>query len=209
MTDTISRPLTAKGQRTRDRIIAAAAELMVGRGVASVSLDEVGRVTSTSKSQMYHYFASKDQLVAAVVRHVGEEILDFQGSLLEGMESLEDVERWADAVVAYQRRGDHFCGCPLGTLAGELSGDPVHPQRQIEEAFEAWEGLLEEGLARMVANGRLVADADPHRLAVATLAALQGGLLMSKATQDESALRIPLDAAVGYIRGFLAEWAGD
>ena len=205
VTDTISRPLTAKGARTRARIVAAAAPLMVERGVASVSLDEVGRATSTSKSQMYHYFESKDQLVVAVVEHVGDEILAFQGSLLDEMESLDDVERWADAVVAYQRQGDAFCGCPLGTLASQLSGDPLHPQRQIERAFATWEELLEKGLTRMVANGRLVTDADPHRLAVSTLAALQGGLLMSKATQDESALRIPLDAAVDYLRGFLAE----
>ncbi len=205
MTDTISRPLTAKGKRTRDRIVAAAAGLMVDPGVASVSLDEVGRATSTSKSQMYHYFESKDQLVVAVVEHVGVEILTFQGSLLGKMESLDDVGRWADAVVAHQRQGDSYCGCPLGTLASELSGDPRHPQRQIEEAFETWEELLAEGLSRMVANGRLVVDADPHRLAVATLAALQGGLLMAKATQDEASLRIPLDAAVDYLRSFLAE----
>jgi len=203
VSDTIARPLTAKGRRTRDRIVAAAADLMVERGVASVSLDEVGRATSTSKSQMYHYFASKDELVGAVVEHVGDEILTFQGSLLEGMTGLEDVERWADAVVAHQRQGDAYCGCPLGTLASELAGDPQRPQPQIEAAFADWEQLLEEGLSRMVANGRLVADADPHRLAVATLAALQGGLLMAKATQDESSLRIPLEAAIDYLRGFL------
>jgi hypothetical protein len=44
------RPLTAKGRATRRRIVDTAADLMVERGVSAVSLDEVGRVTSTSKS---------------------------------------------------------------------------------------------------------------------------------------------------------------
>ena len=204
MTGTVSRSLTAKGQRTRDRIVSAAALMMVERGIAAVSLDDVGRATATSKSQMYHYFDSKDQLVAAVVDHVGGEILDFQLELLRDMDSLDDVERWADAIVAHQRQSDSFKGCPLGTLASELSGDRRHPQPRIETAFARWEALLEEGLSRMKVRGGLRSDADPHRLAVATLAALQGGLLMAKATQDEASLRIPLDAAIDYLRRFVA-----
>ena len=196
--------LTAKGKRTRDRIVAAAAALMVERGVAAVSLDEVGRATSTSKSQMYHYFGSKEGLISAVVALVGSDILRFQRGLLVDVASIDDVERWADAIVVAQRQGATYSGCPLGTLASELSGDVDHPQPQIERAFVAWETLLEDGLARMVANGVLIPGTDPHRLAVATLAALQGGLLMAKATQDEASLRIPLEAAVAHLRTFEA-----
>ena len=47
---------------------------MVEQGVSTVSLDEVGRVTSTSESQMYHYFASKDDLIASVVTFVQDRI---------------------------------------------------------------------------------------------------------------------------------------
>ena len=46
------RSLTAKGRATRQRIIEVASDLMVVRGVAAVTLDEVGLATSTSKSQM-------------------------------------------------------------------------------------------------------------------------------------------------------------
>src|SRR5271169_3728405 len=76
------RPLTAKGRDTRRRIVDTAANLMVERGVSAVSLDEVGRVTSTSKSQMCHYFASRDDLVAAAVICVQDRILAFHGDLL-------------------------------------------------------------------------------------------------------------------------------
>ena len=77
------RPVTAKGRDTRRRIVETASDLMVERGVSAVSLDEVGRATSTSKSQMYHYFASKDDLVAAVVICVRDRILAFQSDLLD------------------------------------------------------------------------------------------------------------------------------
>lgn len=199
MAESSERLLTTKGRLTRDRIVRAAAALMVERGVASVSLDEVGRATSTSKSQMYHYFASKDELIDAVVDHVGTEVLDFQGGLLANLDSIAAVERWADAIVAYQRREQRFSGCPLGSLANDLSGDSFAASGRIEDSFATWHSLLEAGITTMVGNGVLRQDADPHLLAAAILALLQGGLMMAKATQDEASLRVPLDAAIDYL----------
>ncbi|MGD0880766.1 MAG: TetR/AcrR family transcriptional regulator [Acidimicrobiales bacterium] len=201
--DTISdRPLTVKGRETRQRIVEAASDLMVERGVATVSLDEVGRVTSTSKSQMYHYFASKDELVAAVVVCVRDRILAFQGDLLATVKSVDDLQRWADSIVAFQQQAPQWSGCPLGTLANELIGESGVGRLDIHEAFDSWQLLLEDALGRLRNSGRLRADADPERLATATLASLQGGLLMSKALQDETPLAVALDAAIDHLRTF-------
>ncbi len=203
MPPTSVRQLTPKGQRTRERIVDAASGLMVTHGVAAVSLDDVGRATATSKSQMYHYFASKDDLVDAVVHHVGTDIVGFHRQLLAEVTDLEGLGRWAEAIVELQVSAPSFCGCPLGTLASELGGDPIHRRPEVEQAFAAWEQLLEERLRVMVDAGALSSDADPHALAVATLASLQGGLLMAKATQDPSYLRIPLAAALEHLSAFI------
>jgi AcrR family transcriptional regulator len=201
--DTITdRPLTAKGRETRRRIIEAASDLMVERGVAAVSLDEVGRVTSTSKSQMYHYFTSKDELVAAVVVCVRDRILAFQGELLVAVESVDDLQGWADSIVALQRQAPQWSGCPLGTLASELIGETGVGRLDIHEAFDSWQLLLQVALGRLRDSGKLRADADPERLAMATLASLQGGLLMSKALQHEAPLAVALDAALAHLRTF-------
>ncbi|MGO8874043.1 MAG: TetR/AcrR family transcriptional regulator [Acidimicrobiales bacterium] len=201
--DTISdRPLTTKGRETRQRIVEAASDLMVERGVAAVSLDEVGRVTSTSKSQMYHYFSSKDELVVAVVICVRDRILASQGDLLVTVESVNDLQGWADSIVAFQRQAPQWSGCPLGTLASELIGESGAGRLDISEAFDSWQLLLADALGRLRDSGRLRADADPERLAMATLASLQGGLLMSKALHDETPLAVALDAALDHLRTF-------
>jgi AcrR family transcriptional regulator len=199
--DTLSdRPLTAKGRETRRRIVEAASDLMVERGVAAVSLDEVGRVTATSKSQMYHYFSSKDELVTAVVLCVRDRILAFQAGLLGSVESMDDLQRWADSIVTLQRQAPQWSGCPLGTLASELIGETGVGRIDIQEAFDSWQLLLAHALERLQRSGELRADADPERLAVSTLASLQGGLLMSKALQDEAPLAVALDATIGLLR---------
>jgi AcrR family transcriptional regulator len=201
--DTINeRPLTAKGRDTRRRIVETASDLMVERGVSAVSLDEVGRVTSTSKSQMYHYFASKDDLVAAVVICVRDRILAFQGDLLVAVESVDGLRTWADSIIVFQRDAPQWSGCPLGTLSSELIGETGTSRPDIQEAFASWQLLLTDTLVRLRDSGKLQADADPERLATATLASLEGGLLMSKALQDESPLAIALDSALDYLGTF-------
>ncbi len=195
-------PLTEKGRCTRRRIVDAAADLMVERGVSAVSLDEVGRVTSTSKSQMYHYFASKDDLVAAVVICIQDRILAFQGGLLDAVESIDDLRGWADSVIAFHRGEPRWAGCPLGTLSSELMSVTEVGRLEVREAFGSWQRLLTRTLVRLQDSGKLGADADPRRLATATLASLEGGLLMSKALQDETPLAIALDVALGHLGTF-------
>jgi hypothetical protein len=51
-------------------------------------------------------------------------------------------------------------------------------------------------------RGELRADADPDRLALATLTALQGGLLLTQTRRDNTPLKTGLDAAIAYIRTF-------
>jgi TetR/AcrR family transcriptional regulator, transcriptional repressor for nem operon len=196
------RPLTAKGRETRQRIVETASDLMVERGVSAVSLDEVGRVTSTSKSQMYHYFTSKDDLVAAVVICVRDRILAFQGHLLAAVESVDELRSWADSIIAFQRQTPRWCGCPLGTLSSELIGETGTGRLDIQEAFRSWQLLLSHTLVRLRDSGKLRNDADPERLAMATLATLEGGLLMSKALQDEAPLAVALDAALDHLGTF-------
>jgi AcrR family transcriptional regulator len=59
--------LTRKGQQTRQRIVAAAAGLILQQGVAGTTLDDVRAEAGVSSSQIYHYFADKEALVRAVV----------------------------------------------------------------------------------------------------------------------------------------------
>ena len=59
--------LTRKGVQTRQRIVAAAAGLILQQGVAGTTLDDVRDEAGVSSSQIYHYFADKEALVRAVV----------------------------------------------------------------------------------------------------------------------------------------------
>ena len=60
-------PKTRRGQASRERIVASATDLIAERGVQGTSLDDVLATAGASKSQLYHYFRDKEDLVRAVV----------------------------------------------------------------------------------------------------------------------------------------------
>src|SRR4051794_26225375 len=91
--------LTAKGHATRDRIVAAAAELMYRNGVAGTSTPAVRDAAGVSSSQIYHYFADKDALTRAVIAHQSEAVVSTQRSLLGRLDSFAALRAWRDVVV--------------------------------------------------------------------------------------------------------------
>jgi TetR/AcrR family transcriptional repressor of nem operon len=192
-------PATPKGRATRARIVAAAAELMYRQGVAGTSIDEVKAAADVSSSQLYHYFADKHALVGAVVVHQTERVLGVQDPLLAALDSTASLYAWRDAVIALALRFGTEGGCPIGSLAGELSDrDPAH-RSALAAAFDRWETGIRTGLERMRDRGELRAGTDPAALATATLAALQGGLLLSQVRRSTAPLQAALDQALAHI----------
>ncbi|HEV7322181.1 MAG TPA: TetR/AcrR family transcriptional regulator [Ensifer sp.] len=56
-----------KRETARDRILTAAEAIVVGKGVSSLTFDEVAEQTGLSKGGILYHFASKDALVRAMV----------------------------------------------------------------------------------------------------------------------------------------------
>jgi TetR/AcrR family transcriptional repressor of nem operon len=186
--------LTARGRATRERIVTAAAALMHQHGVAGTSLDDVRAATGTSKSQLYHYFADKSALVGAVIQRQVHEVLQAQQPELDGIDSMADLRRWRDRVVATKGRIGALGGCPLGRLVAELAESDSPVPAELVDGFATWQHRLALGLRRMHERGEL--DADPDTLAAGLLAALQGGLLLAQTTHSVRSLEAALDLAL-------------
>lgn len=64
------------GGATRERIVQAARELVVERGYADVSTSEVLERAGVSRGGLYHHFAGKDQLMAAVLEALERDFVE-------------------------------------------------------------------------------------------------------------------------------------
>ena len=197
-----TQPKTRRGQASRERIIAAAAALMFAQGVRGASLDDVIAAAGVSKSQLYHYFADKDDLVRAVIARQTARVFAAQEPWLEALDSWTAIAGWFDALVRLQEEQGCVGGCPLGSLASELADQNEEARADLVNSFDAWEGYLARGLERMRARGEWVSAVDPTALAAATLASIQGGLLLMQTRRSARPLHLALDAALAYLRSF-------
>lgn len=186
--------LTRKGLATRARIVEAAAELVLTRGVNATTLEDVRAATRTSRSQLFHYFpAGKPDLVSALTQWQGARVFDAQRPHLDELDSWESWQKWREAITAFYR-AEPCWGCPIGSMVNELVGSHDQVAAAVQNVWTEWQRLLQAGTERMITAGLLRADTDGHRLARSILAILQGGLLMTKTARTEEPLLDALDA---------------
>src|SRR3989442_2445088 len=132
-------PATAKGRATRERILQAAAELIAEKGTAGMSLDDVRARTGASRSQLYHYFEDRDDLVHAVIDVTIDAVLDTQGELLDHLDSWAGIDRWFDLLVQHQIGRQACGGCPIGSLARQLPASGPQARAAIAPSFQRWQ----------------------------------------------------------------------
>jgi AcrR family transcriptional regulator len=193
-------PVTGQGRATRERIVRAAATLIGEHGASGTSLDQVRAASGASQSQLYHYFGDKHGLVHAVVDYQATAVIAEQRRALAAVQDWADLERWAGSVVAGIERRDSRGGCPIGTLAASLADIDETARLRLQTAFQDWGEAIHLALTQLRGNGLLPRDADLSELTTATLASLQGGLLLSKTAQDSAPLRTALRAAINYLK---------
>jgi len=179
-----------------------AAELFAERGVAATSLDEVLAAAGAGKSQLYHYFRGRDELVAAAVGLRCTQVLAGLTRALGAVASLAELEL-ALAGFAHEYEQMGLPGCPIGSLAAEVAGRNEDARLQTAAAFGAWERLFADALNRMRDRGELRADASPAVLATALLASIEGGMVLSQARKDPGSLRIAVEAGLARVRTYL------
>jgi len=131
----------------RARIIDAAATTMYEQGVAATSLDDVLRAAGSGKSQLYHYFVDKADLVHAVIERQLQLVLAAQPSLGQ-INSWHSIDAWAAEIISGHCIPGGPFACPLGTMAAELKNDDSFRPR-VHEDVTPLKDALEAAIAQL------------------------------------------------------------
>ena len=198
-----ARGLTRRGRETRERIVKTAAELIFDQGIDRTTIDDVRTAANVSSSQLYHYFDDKPALVRAVIEYQADTIVGGQEHF--DLSSLRGWRDWREFVVGHGRSLNCRGGCPIGSLGSQVSETEPDAREAVAAGFKRWEGTIRTGLRKMHQLGRLAPEADPDQLALATLAALQGGLLLAQIERDTKPLEAALDAMMALIVSYRGE----
>jgi AcrR family transcriptional regulator len=191
--------LTAKGERTRSRIIAGAADEIREYGLGVTTLDDILFRTRTSKGQLFHYFPrGKEELLLAVAQHEAQCVLDDQQPHLGQLTSWRAWQAWRDAVVErYRQQGPT---CPLAVLMTELGRSTPAARAVTGQLIDQWEQDIFEGIKSMQGSGRISDAIDARQAARALLAGIQGGVSILLSTGDVAHLEAALDTGIAALR---------
>jgi AcrR family transcriptional regulator len=173
-------------------IIAAASELMHERGLAAPSMDDVLAASGAGKSQLYHYFAGRQDLRVAVLHHQFDRVMAAQPALHD--QNCDDIGRWRGEVLA-AHRSSGLGTCPLGAFVGQTDGDQVL-RDTLAALFAQWQDAISGLLVRAQRSGLVDPDTDPAAAALSLLTALQGGTMLAHLRGDPAPLRDSIDAAM-------------
>ena len=188
--------MTERGRATRQRIIEATGREILASGIGGTTLDTVRAATLTSKSQLFHYFpGGKAELVREVAVWEGGELLAAQRPHIDDLASWESWHAWRDALVDYYI-GLGRWACPIGSMATQAAMTDPELARIITQSMASWRLSLASGVTKMQRAGKVDRMADPQRIAVAILAALQGGLVLSQPEKASWPLEAAIDSAL-------------
>jgi TetR/AcrR family transcriptional repressor of nem operon len=198
----------------RERLVDEAARLFHARSYESVGVQELCEAAEIHKGSFYHFFASKEDLAAAVIdaqwAATRAEILD--PALADDLPPLARIERVFTMLSRAQRGAKRSSGrapgCPLANLSGELSNHEPKLRRKLERVYEDMQKRFADTLRAAVAAGELPPDTDVERKAEGLVALSEGAMLLSALRNDPAIASRMAGLALSLVRS-PAEWRGE
>jgi TetR/AcrR family transcriptional regulator, transcriptional repressor for nem operon len=180
----------SRKERTRERILRAAARAIRRHGYEGVGVAEVMKDAGLTHGGFYAHFDSRDALLAAAADQAGAESMESLNRALagakRGQELMALVESYlSDRHLAAPEQG---LGCAIAAAGSELPRQPADVRRVATRRIKDLIGLIERQFSDW---GKGAA----HEKAMAIAASLVGALLLARAVDDPQLSRAIRKAA--------------
>lgn len=179
--ETRTAPSTVARPGKRERLVAAAADLLYRQGVEKTTLADIAQAAEVPLGNVYYYFKTKDAIVDAVVEAHVEGIEETLASLDRRYRSPKGRLKGLFRMLTDQHDVIAQFGCPHGTLCSELekrAGDDDHGATRLVEIPVAWAEKQFRAMGRR----------DAHDLAVEFIASYQGTAVLTQALRQPALL---------------------
>jgi TetR/AcrR family transcriptional regulator, transcriptional repressor for nem operon len=171
----------AKLPGKRDRLIAAAAQLLHQQGSERTTLADIASVADVPAGNVYYYFKTKDEVIAAVIDSHAQRIRDTLASIDRRHRSPKGRLKALVRALSGESELVAQYGCPLGSLCSELDKRGSDPGFTVAE-------LMRLPIDWSAAQFRELGRKDARELAFDLLAAYEGSALLANTMRDPQVL---------------------
>ena len=163
-------------QGKRERLVAGARQVIYQQGVETTTIADIAQAADVPVGNVYYYFKTKDELVAAAIDGHAQDV----HAVLRSLERHRTPQARLKALVRElmsQREQVADYGCPLGSLCSELD-------KRADGLDRSCSDLLRLPVDWAEQQFRTMGRRDARDLAVALIAAYQGIALLTNTFRD-------------------------
>lgn len=178
--------MVRKGDDTRTRILDAAQALILERGYAGVSIDQLIGSLGLTKGAFFHHFKSKSALARALIRRFADEGLMLFKNNLERARKLSDdpLQQFLILIGLYEELfeglTEPYPGCLLASYVHEMQQFDAETRAIINEEFILSRTELTQLIGRISEKYPPRRPIDPVALADGFMSVFEGAFILSK-----------------------------
>ncbi|OBZ11295.1 TetR/AcrR family transcriptional regulator [Bacillus sp. FJAT-26390] len=184
----------------REVALQTAASLFLSKGYLVTSMDDIVAESKVSKTNIYYYFKSKEELLSAIIEKMTdqyEQLITYIASQTE----LPVTDRLMRAMqVLIEQDIDCLGGCPFLTLYTQTPREAVAIREQISLFFGRQLLVLEQLISQGIASKEINSKLEPKQTAALILSTIEGGLFLQHANRDPAILQHSLYALAAVLK---------
>lgn len=196
----------AKGERTREHILATAESLILERGYSGTSIEEIIGAAGITKGGFFYHFDGKIDLARnLILRYLQQDERFFAGLFARARELTEDPLQ--QMLIFLKLMAEAMLDLP-GTHPGCLVASFTYESQQFDdevrmlnaEGMLAWRRIFREHLERVAARYPMKIERPLEELADMLTSVIEGGIILSRCLNDREILPNQLLQYRNYIR---------
>jgi AcrR family transcriptional regulator len=186
---------------TRERIVAASADLMRHQGYSATGVKQIVEAAQAPFGSVYHFFpGGKEELGAEAVMRSGDLYAQLIPAVFDPAPDLvAGVRDFFAGAADVLRQSDYADACPIATVALEVSSHSEPLRQACADVFEAW---ITAGTDRFVSGG--LDRGEARRLVTGMIAALEGAFVLCRALRSTEPMEDAASLAVEAVRTALS-----
>jgi TetR/AcrR family transcriptional repressor of nem operon len=182
--------LAGRGTDTRERILDTAQGLILEKGFAATSLDDVIRAAGLTKGAFFHHFRSKSDLARQLVERFAAFDFELFDKWEQRAEALSDspyqtivifiklFEEWLSSLPS------PFAGCLFAVYVQEAEAFDSDINAFVRTSLERWQGYYERMFTVLLAVRRPKIDATARELAEQYVSTMEGAFILARAYKE-------------------------
>lgn len=172
-----------KTEKIKQQIIESTDNLLYHKGFNLMSFSDIAKAAEVPRGNIYYYFKTKDEVLAAVIEHRVEQMQIMLNNWDKTIKTpLERLKRFAHITIKERDNITRF-GCPMGTLNAELGKSQTGLQIIARTQYDTFLKWLNKQFHELAPNS------NTSNLALHLLAQTQGLSIIAHSYADKSMIR--------------------